>query len=58
MLGLLREAEGLYQALEDAQAAAHCRYLQALVHDALGQQRERNMDAAAFGSLLLAPRAE
>ena len=54
ILGLLGEAGRLYRALEDAQAAGHCRYLSALVHDALGQAAERDADAAAFGTLQLA----
>lgn len=47
VLGLLGEAERLYQGLEDAQGACHCRYLRALVHDALGHSAERDADAAA-----------
>ena len=47
VLSLLGEAERLYQALEDAQGACHCRYLRALVHDALGRSAERDADAAA-----------
>lgn len=51
MLGLLGEAERLFQLLEDAQGASHVRYLRALVHDALGLAEERDADAAAFDKL-------
>lgn len=53
-LGLLGVAERLYRALEDGPGASHCRYLRAVLHDALGQAAERDADAAAFGALLLA----
>lgn len=47
VLSLLGEAQRLYAALEDGRGASHCRYLRALVHDAMGQAAERDADAAA-----------
>ncbi|KAL4854908.1 Anaphase-promoting complex subunit 5 [Chlorella vulgaris] len=52
VLGLLEDAQRLSLQLEDRGAAAHSAYLQALVHDGLGQGGLRDAGAASFATLI------
>jgi hypothetical protein len=52
VLGLLEDAQRLSLQLEDRGAAAHSAYLQALVHDGLGQEGLRDAGAASFATLI------
>lgn len=56
-LSLLGEAARLFLLLEDDSGAAHCRYLSALLQDALGQTEQRDAAAAAFRALQLSAAA-
>lgn len=56
-LSLLGEAARLFLLLEDDAGTAHCRYLSALLADALGQTDQRDAAAAAFRALQLSAAA-